>query len=75
MYPAVPLLLGATIENGNNQNGHVVVADWNVFVVVCFWINTVIAQQLADLAKVFAFVEFPADEVDNGLRGHAFPDA
>ena len=76
VYPAVPLLLGATIENGNDQDGHVVVANnRNLSAVVRFWIYTIIAQQLAGLAKVFAFMKFPAYEVDNGLRGHAFPDA
>src|SRR4051794_40727315 len=70
-YLLIPLLLGATLEEANDDHGHVVTAHAACLRVGC---QAVVHHVLADLLQVLLRGDAATDKLNHGLGGLAVPD-
>lgn len=68
----VPLLLRPTVQQANDDHGHVVASDASSFT-VCG--KTVVHHVLTDVMQVLSCGDTPPDKLNHGLRSLAIPDS
>lgn len=69
--PVVPFLLGPSVEDRNEKNGHVIASNTAP---VAVWRNTLVHHELANLVELELVCDAPSDKVDGFLVLEYIPD-